>query len=229
MSGLLLVVIRKIDWRGNEHKAPLGNPLFWKFEPLLSVNRSHGSALLGLKDISSFHSHRTVPPPSPQLITIIKPGLRNNLGLWSYISKYHSHPSQSSWTNIFWGDQMVDASLAHPGSTLGWQQPSPDQFPKGIYVGTCIHMMAWRAAGWQAYRPLRRPSGRMGQRAFLTLLYDLDHKGAGESIQVGVEPVPVLDKEIFSLPQWPGHVGYLHIGIIFHPPILYGLMMIQWT
>ena len=35
----------------------------------------------------------------------------------------------------------------------------------------------------------------MGQRAFLTLLYDLDHKGAGESIQVGVEPVPVLDKD----------------------------------
>ena len=175
------------------------------------------------------YSHRTVPPPSPQLITIIKPGLRENLGLWFYISKYHSHPSQSSWTNIFWGDQMADASLAHPVSTLGWQQPSPDRFPKGIYVGTCIHRMAWRAAGWQAYRPLRRPSGRTGQRAFLTLLYDLDHKGAGESIQVGVEPVPVLDKEISSLPLWPGHVGYLHIGIIFHPPILYSLMMIQWT
>ena len=159
-----MVAVRKIDWRGSEHKALLDNPLFWKFEPLLIVNRSHGSALLGLKDINSFHSHKTVPPPSPQLITIIKPGLRDNLGLWSYISKYHSHPSQSSWTNIFWGDQMVDASLAHPVSTLGCQKPSPDRFPKGIYVGTFIHMMAQRVAGWQAYHPLRRPSGGMGQR-----------------------------------------------------------------
>lgn len=95
-----------------------------------------------------------------------------------------SFPSlPSSWTNISWGDQMVDTSLAHPVSTPGFQQPSPDRFPQSIHTGVFTHRRAWKASGWQAHHPPRRASGGMGQRAFVTLLYDPDHHGAGKSIQ----------------------------------------------
>lgn len=47
-------------------------------------------------------------------------------------------------------------------------------------AGAFIHMVAWKAAGWQAHLPPKRTSGGRGQRAFLTLLYDPDHQGIGE-------------------------------------------------
>lgn len=49
-----------------------------------------------VSNINPFISYEAVPPQSPQLITTIKPCLRNNLGLWPCIPRYHSHPSQAA-------------------------------------------------------------------------------------------------------------------------------------
>lgn len=58
-------------------------------------------------------------------------------------------------------------------------------------AGAFIHMVAWKAAGWQAHLPPKRASGGREQRAFLTLLYDPDHQGVGRhSIWLGlVDPL----------------------------------------
>lgn len=157
----------KIDWRGIGHTAIVTNTFLCVLKVWATVyyQQNLWFIFLGIWDISPFNSYKTVPPQSPQLIPMIKPCLRNNPGLWPCIPKYHSHPSQSSWTNIFWGNQMVDTSLAHPVSTLGFQQPF-DRFLQRNHIGAFIHMMACRAAGWQVHRPPRRTSGGMGQRAF---------------------------------------------------------------
>lgn len=48
-------------------------------------------------------------------------------------------------------------------------------------AGAFVHIVAWKAAGWQAHLLPKRASGGREQRAFLTLLYDPDHQGVGEA------------------------------------------------
>lgn len=117
-------------------------------------------------------------------------------------------------------NQLNQHFLRQPnGGHINWHAPSPCLTWQILQssAGAFVHIVAWKAAGWQAHLLPKRASGGREQRAFLTLLYDPDHQGFGEAFNLAWVGRSLGEKKV-HLPKQPGIIHlFSHKGNNFHP------------